>query len=100
VDYLAGLLDDRWKSSILQAVEQSDALYHASLAIGSMHKTLLSKQVLRIRLEDDQYAIKQYTQSLRMLSPNSDSKNETPIEVVLTACLLYIGFEVSLFAPT
>lgn len=95
LEYLAGLLDDHWSPLILRAMEQSDALYHATLAMGSMHKTILEKQRLNIGLDDDKWAIKQYTRSLRMLSASSEEAKKAPLEVILTACLLYIGFEVS-----
>lgn len=94
VDYLAGLLDRGLSPFILRAVEQNEALYHAALAMGSMHKTIMSGQKLQIQLDDNQYAIQQYTKALRKLVPGQDHGTTVPVEVILTACLLFIGFEV------
>jgi hypothetical protein len=89
VGYLAGLLDQQWKPLVLRAAEKNDAIYHAVLAIGSMHKTIMSRQLLSTALDDDGYAVKQYTRSLRMLGDHIAA-----VDVVLTACILFIGFEV------
>ena len=94
IDYLAGLLDYQWGPLILRAIEHSDALYHAALAMGSVHKTVLSQQKLEIDLDGDHFALKEYTRALRSLSPTSKMASSTPVEIVLTACLLFLGFEV------
>jgi hypothetical protein len=93
-DYLAGLLDQRWKSLVLRAAEQNDAIYHAVLAIGSMHRTIVSRQSLSSGLDDDMYAVKQYTRSMRMLASGPDSEQFATVDVTLAACILFIGFEV------
>ena len=79
---------------MLRAVEQNDALYRAALAIASIHKTVLLKRRLIVKLDEDQYAIKHYTRALRCLSLDSQKNASNPLEVVLLACLLFIGFEV------
>jgi hypothetical protein len=94
VDYLTGLLDQQWKPVVLRAAEQNDAIYHAVLAIGSMHKTIISRQLLSTDLDDDKYAVKQYTRSLRMLASGPDSDHVATVDVILAACILFIGFEV------
>jgi hypothetical protein len=94
VDYLAGLLDQQWKPIVLRAAEQNNAIYHAVLAMGSMHKTVMSGQLLSTNLDEDMYAIKQYTCSLRMLAAGSDSGYVATVDVILAACILFIGFEV------
>lgn len=88
-DYLAGLFDRQWKELVLRAAEQNDAIYHAVLAIGSMHKSFMSRQWLNIE-EEDTYAVKQYSRSLRTLA----SKRSATVDTVLAACIIYIGFEV------
>lgn len=93
VNYLAGLLDQHWGPLILRTIEQNDVLYHAALAIGSVHKTVLAKQQLDVDLDVDRYAVKHYTKALRLLSPGANGV-APPIEVMLTACLLFVGFEV------
>jgi hypothetical protein len=94
VDYLTGLLDQQWKPVVLRAAEQNDAIYHAVLAIGSMHKTTMSRQSLSTDLNDDEYAVRQYTRSLRMLASRSESDPVAKIDVILAACILFVGFEV------
>jgi hypothetical protein len=79
---------------VLRAAEQNDAIYHAALAIGSMHRTIMSKQLLSTDLDDDMYAVKQYTRSLRMLASKADSEHFATVDIVLAACILFIGFEV------
>ncbi|KIV99596.1 uncharacterized protein PV09_08772 [Verruconis gallopava] len=93
VEYLTGLLDQDWKQLLLQASEHSDAIYHAALAMGSMHRTVLSRQSLSVGLEEDPYAVKQYTKSLRMLAPARNNDQSISADIVLSACLLFIGFE-------
>lgn len=97
VDYLTGLLGQPWKPLVLRAAEQSDAIYHAVLAIGSMHKTIISRQSLSTGLNDDNYAVGQYTRALRILASPPDSSQAFTTDVVLAACLLFIGFEVNAF---
>jgi hypothetical protein len=92
-DYLTGLLDQQWKPLVLRAAEQNDAIYHAVLAIGSMHRTVMSRQRRSSDLDEDVYAVKQYTRSLRILAAQAD--NVASVDVVLAACILFIGFEVN-----
>jgi hypothetical protein len=94
LEYFVGLLDRELRPLMLRVVEQNDALYHAALAVASMHKTIVSRRKLNMKLDDDQYAVKQYTKALRFLSPDPSNNATTPIEVVLIACLLFISFEV------
>jgi hypothetical protein len=94
IDYLAGLLNQQWKPLMLRAADQNDAIYHAMLAMGSMHKTVVSRQSLSTDLDDDVYAVKQYTRSMRMLASELNKDNVNSIDIILTACILYIGFEV------
>lgn len=94
LEYLTGLLGRDWRALLLRAVEQNDALYHAALAVASIHKTVVSRQKLSIRLDDDEYAIRQYTKALRCLSPDPSDSATVDFGVVLVACLLFIGFEV------
>ncbi|KAF2430654.1 hypothetical protein EJ08DRAFT_214961 [Tothia fuscella] len=93
VDYLTGLLGQEWKPLMLQAVEQNDAVYHAMLAMGSMHKTISTKQTLDNTLEEDIYAVQQYTRAMRILVSKINNDGAAPVDVVLTACILFIGFE-------
>jgi hypothetical protein len=92
VDYVAGLLGQQWKPLVLRAAEQSDAIYYAVLALGSMHKTVLSRQSLSTDLDEDVYAVKQYTRSLRLLGLGDQAAT---VDIILTACILFIGFEVT-----
>jgi hypothetical protein len=94
VNYLAGLLDHQWKGLLLRAAEQNDAIYYAAVAMGSMHKTVMSRQLLGTDVDEDLYAIKQYTQSLRILASRPDSNHVASVDVMLTACILFTGFEV------
>lgn len=94
VEYLTGLLDQQWKLIVLRAAEQNDAIYHAVLAIGSMHKTIVSKQSLSTHLNYDTYAVKQYTRSLRMLMSTRDGDHVATVDTILAACILFTGFEV------
>lgn len=94
LDYLADLSGQAWKALVLRAAEQNDAIHHAALAVGSMHKTVLSQQVLSTDLHDDEYAVQQYTHSLRKLAAAQSVDNSNSVDVVLAACVLYIGFEV------
>lgn len=89
-DYLAGLLDRHWKNYVLRAAEQNDAIYHAVLAIGSMHKSIMTKNPPSIDGGSEVYAVKQYTRSLRLLA----SGESATIDVMLAACILFVGFEV------
>lgn len=92
--YLATLFDQEWKPLVLSAAEQNNGIFHASLAIASMHRTLLSSQS-KSRLDDDGYAVKQYTCALRRLAVNARRSDEVAaVDVMLTACVLFIGFEV------
>jgi len=91
LDYLVDLLGNEWKPLVLRATRQNDAIYYAALSIGSMHRTVLQRQVLCTGLDVDEYAVQQYTRSLRCLV--SDNR-KTSVDTVLAACLLYIGFEV------
>ena len=79
---------------MLRAAEQNDAIYYAVLAIGSIHKTILSRQSLSTDLDDDKYAVEQYTRSLRVLAAGSESDHIATVDVMLAACILFIGFEV------
>lgn len=94
VNYLAGLLDHQLKALLLRAVDQNDAIYHAAVALGSMHKTIVAKQSLSTDFEEDVYAVKQYNRSLRILTDRPDSSHATPVDVILIACILFTGFEV------
>jgi hypothetical protein len=94
VDYLSGLLGREWKPLVLRAADQNDAIYHAALSIGSIHKTVLQKQKLCIHLDEDEYAVQQYTRSLRRLLSGQEAHGSTSVDIILAACILYIGFEV------
>jgi hypothetical protein len=94
INYLAGLLDHQLKALFLRAVEQNDAIYHAAVAMGSMHKTVFARQSMSTDFSEDVYAVKQYNKSLRILAARPDSKHVAPVDVMLTACILFTGFEV------
>jgi hypothetical protein len=81
---------------LLRAAEQNEAIFHAAVAMGSMHKTVMSKQFLGTDFEDDIYSVKQYTRALRILASRTDDDQVASLDVMLTACILFTGFEVLL----
>jgi hypothetical protein len=54
----------------------------------------MSKQALSTNLDEDMYAVGQYTRSLRMLASGAKSDPVATVDVILAACILFIGFEV------
>lgn len=96
IEYLAGLVSRQLATVLLRAIDQSDVLYHAAVAMGSIHKTAFSRQSLITYFEEDSYAVKQYNRSLRILARQSEPNRGPLVNVALIACLLFTGFEVTI----
>lgn len=96
INYLAGLADREFTAVLLRAIDQSDVLFHAAVAIGSIHKTVFSRQSLITYFEEDSYAVKQYNRSLRILAKQSEPNRGALVNVALIACILFTGFEVTI----
>lgn len=94
INYLAGLVDRQLTTVLLRAINQSDVLYHAAVAMGHIHKTIFSRHSLITYFEEDSYALKQYNRSLRILATRSEPNGGHLVNVALIACILFTGFEV------
>lgn len=93
VHYLSRLLGTEWEDVILRASVQSDSIRYAILAVGSAHQIVETQRIMTIRPNQDTWAMMQYNKSMRALT-NDKAHRDTPIDVILATCILYIFFEV------
>lgn len=94
VCYLSRLLGTEWEDVILRASLQSEPIRYAILAVGSVHHMVEIRKIMNIEANQDEWAVRQYSKSMRALTDSKGSK-DNPMDVVLATCILYICFEVS-----
>ncbi|TVY25839.1 putative transcriptional regulatory protein [Lachnellula hyalina] len=89
---LAGFFrSDFWGKHVLQAAYHESAVYHAIVAIGSLHETL-EYQTGDIDEERD-FALQQYNLGIRELLVPLSQNGQRSIDVCLISCILFTCFE-------
>lgn len=101
---LAGFFGDYlWNSSILQAAHHEPAIYHAVIALGSLHERFMAHGGLVARSKTtvyrDDFALQEYSTAIRALVQPLIEKRSQSMDVCLIACILFSCFEVILSGP-
>jgi hypothetical protein len=94
IAYMSGLFGSECGPVILRASAQNQAIYYATLAVGSIHKDLETRCDGNA-VTSDEWATKQYINSIRSLTVKTSVSNNAQMDVVLATCVLYTCFEVS-----
>ena len=89
---------DFWYRVILQAAHHNESLWHAMVALGSIHERFtVGDQSVFARNHDSEQgglALKQYTKAISKLTSPTGSGAKPDIDVFLAACILFSSFEV------
>jgi hypothetical protein len=94
IAYISGLFGLDCGPVILRASAHNQAIYFATLAIGSIHKDLETKGGVEA-LTIDGWATEQYINSIRNLTVEKGVGKKLQMDIVLATCVLYTCFEVS-----
>ena len=96
VGYLSGLFkSELWDEVILRAAHHNDAIWHATIALGSAHKSIESPNGGLVPSRDD-WALQQYNLAMRSLTQPNGSKGQPSVDVMIAASVLFMCFEVSI----
>jgi hypothetical protein len=90
---LAGLFESDLWQEVLRASQHNDALWYAATALGFAHEAFLRRRFDMETLEEDR-ALKQYNKAIRALTKTSAAGEAAPPEVIMTASILFMAFEV------
>jgi hypothetical protein len=94
IAYISGLFGSDCGPVILRAGAQNRAIHYATLAVGSIHKHLETRNNVD-KITTDGWATKQYINSIRSLTGNKGINSNAQMDVVLATCVLYACFEVN-----
>lgn len=97
VAQLSGSFDSAfWNQLLLQATHHEPAVWHAVVALGSLHQNFEQRHI-NMKGEDDVFAVKQYVKAIGFVLMPVRDRGKQAADVALIACILFICFEVVQF---
>ncbi|KAI9690846.1 MAG: hypothetical protein M1822_008465 [Bathelium mastoideum] len=101
IPQLSGFFDSSfWSYYVLQTAAHESSIRHATIALGSLHErfeagdpSILGSNLDRL---EGGFALQQYTKAIgKLIAPLSEQCQQT-LDIALTACVLFICFEVTI----
>ncbi|KIM95570.1 hypothetical protein OIDMADRAFT_33665 [Oidiodendron maius Zn] len=94
VAQLSGSFDSAfWDQLLLQATHHEPAVWHAVVALGSLHQNFEQRHI-SMKREDDVFAVKQYVKAIGFVLMPVRDRGKQAADVALMTCILFICFEI------
>lgn len=95
--YLKGVFESElWDQFILRAAQNNEAIWYAAIALGSAHEAVILKR-LGVDTIQEYWTLQQYSRAMRCLTRSGAHGEQPSIDVMITASIMFMIFEVSLF---
>lgn len=95
---LCGLFGSEfWSRYVLQASFRERAIWHATVALGSLHRQSEPGCYSKVSRSSEagNFALRQYVQAIGHLVRPGNGREKQPLDVALMSCVLFTCFEVS-----
>jgi hypothetical protein len=86
---------DLWTDAVPRAALHSPAIWHAAIALGSAHEAHLMKNIGNdLHVSKVDWTFEQYNRAIRSLTRPTAQGERPPLDVMIVASILFMGFEV------
>lgn len=82
-----------WTYHVMQVAVAEPAIWHATLALGALHKRFESNASMNLSAADMEYPLTQYGKAIKMLCSSIKSSADNLKETPLLACAMFCAFE-------